>query len=180
MNKFPNLYVAAWDIVTGKQTNPTNFTMGSAQDGDCYFHFMSDIIIANNGTYTIPMTEIDRGVDPDHPITHNYIKGIQFTDADFVTNPGFTSTINNIATVSQNRPNPFNDITNIDVRLTQASDVVIEVMNITGQKVMVLNNGRLSAGNHTFQINGSSLSAGVYFYTVHAGNSSVTKKMIVQ
>ncbi len=180
MNAFPNLYVAAWDIVTGKQTNPTNFTLGSAQDGDCYFHYMSDIIIANGGTYTIPMTEIDKGNDPANPITHNYIKGIQFMDADFITNPGFASTINNIATVSQNRPNPFNGNTNIDVRLTQASDVVIEVMNITGQKVMVLNNGRLSAGNHTFQINGSSLSAGVYFYTVHAGNSSVTKKMIVQ
>jgi hypothetical protein len=43
MNAFPNLYLAAWDINTGKQTNPTNFTMGTIQDGDCFFHFMSDI-----------------------------------------------------------------------------------------------------------------------------------------
>jgi len=180
LNAFPNLYVCAWDIVTGKQTNPTNFTIGSSQDGDCYFHYMSDIIIANAGTYTIPMTEIDKGNDPINPVTHNYVQGIQFVDADFVTNPGFASTINNIATVSQNRPNPFSGNTNIDVHLTQAADVVIDVMNITGQKVMQLNNGRLSAGNHTFQIDGSSLSAGVYFYTVYAGGSSVTKKMIVQ
>jgi len=180
MNAFPNLYVAAWDIVTTKGIAPTNFTMGSAQDGDCYFHYLSDIITVNNGTYTIPMTEIDKGNDPANPITHNFVKGIEFVEADFVINPGFTTTIDNIASVSQNRPNPFNGNTSIDVNLTQASDVVIEVMNITGQKVMVLNNGRLNAGTHTFQINGSQLSSGVYFYTVHAGNSSVTKKMIVQ
>ena len=180
INLFPNLYVAAWDIVTGKQTIPTNFTIGGTQDGDCFFHFMSDIIIDDNGTYTIPMTETDIGVDPLATVTHNYVKGIQFTDADFVTNPGLASTINNIVTVSQNRPNPFNEYTNIDVKLTQESDVVIEVISITGQKLLVLNNGKLSAGNHTFQINRSNLSAGVYFYTVHAGEYSVTKKMIVQ
>jgi len=179
-NMFPNLYVAAWNIVTGKQTNPTNFTMGSAQDGDCYFHYMSDIIISNNGTYTIPMTEIDKGNDPANPVTHNFVKGVEFTDADFITNPGFATQVNNIATVSQNRPNPFNGYTTIDVNLTESSNVVIEVLNVTGQKVMELNNGTLNAGSHTFRIDGSQLSSGVYFYTVHAGNSSVTKKMIVQ
>jgi hypothetical protein len=180
MNAFPNLIVAAWDITSGKQTNPTNFTMGSAQDGDCFFHYLSDIIIENNGTYTIPMTEIDKGNGPIDPVTHNFVKGIEFTDADFVTNPGFATQVNNIATVSQNRPNPFNGYTTIDVTLTESSNVVIEVLNITGQKVMELNNGTLNAGSHTFRIDGSQLSSGVYFYTVHAGNSSLTKKMIVQ
>ena len=136
--------------------------------------------MSDNGTYTVPVTEIDKGTDPINPITHNYIKGIEFTDADFVTNPGFSSAINNIATVSQNRPNPFSGTTTIDVRLTKSSNVVVEVMNVTGQKVMELNNGTLSAGSHSFQIDANQLSAGVYFYTVRAGNSSVTKKMIVQ
>ena len=179
-NLLPNIIVAAWDINTGKATEATNFTIGSAIDGDCYFHYLSDIVMSNNGTYTVPVTEIDKGVDPINPITHNYIKGIEFTDADFVTNPGFSSTINNIASVSQNRPNPFSGTTTIDVRLTQSSNVVVEVMNVTGQKVMELNNGTLNAGSHSFQINANQLSAGVYFYTVRAGSSSVTKKMIVQ
>ena len=41
MNAFPNLIVAGWDITTNKQTNPTNFTAGSLQDGDCFFHYLS-------------------------------------------------------------------------------------------------------------------------------------------
>ncbi len=180
MNAFPNLIVAGWDITSGKQTEPTNFTVGSAQDGDCFFHYLSEIVMENNGTYTVPMTEIDKGNGPLDPITHNYVKGIEFTDADFITNPGFATQVNNIATVSQNRPNPFNGYTTIDVNLTETSNVVIEVLNVTGQKVMELNNGTLNAGSHTFRIDGSQLSSGVYFYTVRAGNSSVTKKMIVQ
>jgi len=182
-NLTPNIIAVGYDIITKKQTTPINFTLGTSMDGACYFHYMSDIISNNNGVYEIPLTRLNLNLGQQTPadsVSVFYIHGISFSDADFITNPGFASTINNIATVSQNRPNPFNGNTNIDVRLTQASDVVIEVMNITGQKVMVLNNGRLSAGNHTFQINGSNLSAGVYFYTVHAGNSSVTKKMIVQ
>lgn len=180
MNAFPNLIVVGRNITNGKQTEVTNFTVGSAQDGDCFFHYLSDVVITDNGTYKIPMTEIDKGVDPINPITHNYVKGIEFTDADFITNPGFASKVNDIATVSQNRPNPFTGTTTIDVKLTQSSQVVVEIMNVTGQKVMELNNGTLSAGNHSFQIDGSQLSTGVYFYTVRAGNSSITKKMIVQ
>ena len=181
LNMFPNLYVAGIDVTNGKQTNPTNFTMGSAQDGDCYFHYMSDIIISDNGTYKIPLTEIDKGNTPLDFVTHNYVKGVEFTDADFVTNPGFsTPANNNIASVSQNRPNPFSGTTTINVRLNESANVVIEVMNITGQKVMEINNGRMAAGTHTFHINADNLSSGIYFYTVHAGNTSVTKKMIVE
>jgi len=179
-NLLPNIIVAGYDINSGKRTLPTNFTIGTSIDGDCFFHYLSDVVMTNAGTYTIPITEIDKGTDPTNTITHNYIKGIDFTDADFVTNPGFSSTINNIASVSQNRPNPFSGTTTIDVKLTQSSSVVVEVMNVTGQKVMELNNGTLNAGNHSFKINASQLSSGIYFYTVRAGNSSVTKKMIVQ
>ncbi len=180
LNMFPDIIVAAWDIVTLKQTNATNFTIGTSLYGDCYFHYMSDVVFSNNGTYTVPITEIDKGIDPLNPITHNYVKGIEFTDADFVSNPGFKSSIDNIVTVSQNRPNPFNGITSIDVNLDKASSLSIEVINITGQKVYEMNYGSRTAGTHTIDINGSSLASGIYFYTVHAGNSSVTKKMIVE
>jgi len=180
LNLFPDIYVASWDIVTGKQTSATNFTIGTSIYGDCFFHYMSDIILSDNGTYTIPMTEIDRDIDPANPITHNYISGISFTDADYSVNSGFESTVDNLASVSQNRPNPFNGNTQIDVNLTQSTNMSIVVINITGQKVFEMNYGTQSAGNHTISISSDNLASGVYFYTVNAGNSSVTKKMIIK
>ncbi len=181
LNMFPNIYVQGYDVVSGKGTNPTNFTVGSSQDGDCYFHYMSETILSGGGAYNIPLTEIDKGNTPLDFITHHYVYGVKFSDADFITNPGFeTASKTNIATVSQNRPNPFSDFTTIDVRLTESANVVIEVMNITGQKVMVLNQGKLGAGQHSFRINAGDLPAGVYFYTVQANDTRVTKKMIVE
>ncbi len=180
LNMFPDIYVAGWDIVSGKQAPATNFTAGTSIYGDCFFQYMSDVILSNNGTYTIPMTEIDKDVDPINPITHNYVSGITFTDADFVTNIGFKKTINNLASVSQNRPNPFNGNTQIDVNLKQTSNMSIQVINITGQKVYERNYGTQSAGTHTISISSDNLASGIYFYTVYAGNSSVTKKMIVK
>jgi len=35
-------------------------------------------------------------------------------------------------------------------------------------------------GSHTLTINGADLTAGVYFYTVTAGENKVTHKMIVE
>lgn len=180
IDMFPDIYVAAWDIVTGKQTPATNFTAGTSLYGDCFFQYMSDIIISDNGTYTVPMTEIDKDTDPINPITHNYVTGITFAEADFVTNIGFKSTVSNLASVSQNRPNPFNGNTQIDVNLIKSTSMSIVVVNITGQKVYEMNYGTQSAGNHTISISSDNLASGVYFYTVYAGNSSVTNKMIVQ
>ena len=181
LNMFPDVYVAAWDIVTLKQTEPTNFTMGTSLYGDCFFHYMSDIIISDNGTFTIPITELDLGTLPTDVVTIQYVKGISFVEADFVSGVGINnSTIESTVSVSQNRPNPFNGTSQIDINLEKAANVSIEVINITGQKVYTNNYGKMGAGSHTVSISSNNLSSGVYFYTVVAGNTSVTKKMIVE
>lgn len=89
------------------------------------------------------------------------------------------STTNNGLKVNQNNPNPFNDNTNISYNLTEASNVNVSIYNVAGAKVMDLNQGMQSVGSHNLSIDGSSLQAGVYFYTFTANNNTVTKKMIV-
>jgi len=179
-NVFPDIFVAGYDITTGKRTEPTNFTIGTDIDGDCYFHYMSDIILYDNGTYTIPMTKIDRGTLPKDQVTIQYITGISFTDADFIDNVGVSKSIKNTVNVSQNRPNPFNGTSQIDINLDKAANVSIDIINITGQKVYTNNYGTLNAGTHTITISSNNLASGIYFYTVQAGNNTVTKKMIVE
>jgi len=108
------------------------------------------------------------------------MNGITFTDADFISNPGFKSSIDNKVSVSQNRPNPFNGNTQIDINLDKAANVSVEVINITGQTVYSMSLGRKASGTHTVNLNSDNLSSGIYFYTVTAGTSQVTKKMIVK
>jgi hypothetical protein len=86
----------------------------------------------------------------------------------------------NINTVAQNYPNPAKGMTNIRVYLTRATDVNLTVTNITGAKIMESAKGMINAGTHDFSLDLSTLSPGIYFYTVTMGFEKVTKKMIVQ
>jgi len=180
-NDTPDLFIVGLDIEGNKQTNPTNFTKGTLSSGSAFFHYLSDYIFFDgSGTYTIPASIINKGTEPTDPVEHKYLKGITFTKADFVTNAGFKASIDNVVSVSQNRPNPFNGNTQIDINLDKASNVSINVINITGQSVYTMNYGKRAQGIFTINLKSNNLSSGVYFYTVTAGNSQVTKKMIVK
>jgi hypothetical protein len=82
-----------------------------------------------------------------------------------------------------NYPNPFNPSTNISFALPENSSVSLKVYNIAGQ--LVWNYEKYyEAGTHTItwngtNLNGESVSSGVYFYRLVAGANSATKKMVM-
>ena len=82
--------------------------------------------------------------------------------------------------ISQNYPNPFSGKTYVEVTLNKASNVSMEVYTLTGQKVAMNDYGFKAAGSHNMAIDGSQLTTGIYFYTVTAGESKVTRKMMVE
>ncbi len=82
--------------------------------------------------------------------------------------------------VAQNQPNPFSSTSTVFVNLREASELSMEVTNMMGQVVYRVDAGKATAGLNKLSIDGSQLSNGVYFYTVRAGEATVTKKMIVE
>jgi hypothetical protein len=92
-----------------------------------------------------------------------------------INEPGTTS-----LKVSQNTPNPFHGNSVVNVSLDKGANLSLVVYSVIGQKVLEINKGTVDSGNHYFTIDGSQLTAGVYFYTVKVDNESVTKKMIVK
>ena len=79
--------------------------------------------------------------------------------------------------VEQNAPNPFNPTTTIGFTIPEAGDISVEVFNTAGQKVDRIADSYMEAGTHSAVWDASGYSAGVYFYTVKAGNYSKTMKM---
>ncbi len=79
--------------------------------------------------------------------------------------------------LQQNYPNPFNPVTRIAFAAPQSGEVRIKVYDLLGKEVASIFEGRLEAGFHTFDFNGSSLTSGVYFYRVDAGGFTELKKM---
>lgn len=86
---------------------------------------------------------------------------------------------NSSVSISQNVPNPFANQTTITYNLNEATNVSLDIIDVTGKVITSINEGSVNAGQHTIKVNGSDLSEGVYFYTFKAGEYSVTKRMVV-
>ena len=181
MNRYPDIIALGYDVNTGLWTNAgiaTNFTKGGIYDGSNFFMNASDWTFKSGSTYTLHVSTETCGATGTDPVDHYYLTGITFTDADFPV--GVSEVSNGITTVSQNYPNPTNGTTTIDVNLAKSAKLGMVVTNLMGQKVYEVAANTVAAGTHTLSIDASNLSSGVYFYTVTADNSSITKKMIVE
>lgn len=81
--------------------------------------------------------------------------------------------------LQQNYPNPFNPSTQISFSIPQAGNVSLKVYNVLGQEVATLMDGFKSAQTYNVKFDASSLSSGVYLYTLKVGEQSISKKMLL-
>ena len=86
--------------------------------------------------------------------------------------------------LSQNYPNPFNPYTTIKYNLPEDLFVNITVYDMLGKVVNNLLNTWQSAGYKSIQWNATNdknrpVSAGLYLYTIQAGEIKQTKKMVL-
>ena len=86
---------------------------------------------------------------------------------------------NQLFEVSQNFPNPFSKTTTIKVNLLKSSDLRLKVTGLLGQQVYETEMINAKPGINTLVISAEGLSSGIYFYTVNANETYITKKMIV-
>ena len=81
--------------------------------------------------------------------------------------------------LAQNYPNPFNAGTTIRYQLPRPAKVNIVLYNIRGQKVATLVNEEKAPGYYTYRWDARSLSSGIYFYRMTAGDYSAVRKLVL-
>ena len=81
--------------------------------------------------------------------------------------------------MQQNYPNPFNAATTISYYLPFREYVSLKVFDVLGQEVTTLVAGERTAGQHLTHWDASSVSNGVYFYRMQAGEFSEMKKLVL-
>jgi len=84
----------------------------------------------------------------------------------------------------QNYPNPFNPTTSIQYELPKDSFINIRIYDLKGRLVNTLTNQEQTAGYRTIQWDAKNdknhpVSAGLYLYTIQAGQFTETKKMVL-
>lgn len=81
--------------------------------------------------------------------------------------------------LAQNYPNPFNARTLIQYGIPATSRVRLELYNLLGQKIQTLVDDTKPAGYYYFEMNGSDLPSGVYFYRLEANQFTATNKLLL-
>ena len=86
--------------------------------------------------------------------------------------------------LEQNSPNPFNPVTSLRYDLPEDGLVNITIYDMMGRKVKTLVNNPQTAGYKSIKWNATNdrnepVSAGLYLYTIQAGELRQTKKMVL-
>jgi hypothetical protein len=84
----------------------------------------------------------------------------------------------------QNYPNPFNPVTNIGFRIADLGFTELKIYDVLGREVKTLVNRELLPGKYDVQWDGTSnagaaVSSGVYIYRLQAGNTVLSRKMLL-
>lgn len=84
--------------------------------------------------------------------------------------------------LEQNFPNPFSHSTAINYKLSVASHVRLEVMDLLGRNIATLVDAVQEAGDHSIRFGLSeathTLNPGIYLYRMISGNKTFTMKMV--
>lgn len=81
--------------------------------------------------------------------------------------------------LTDNHPNPFSLSTRIRASIPREADVRLEVFDLLGRSVRVLQDGVLPIGEYEWEFAGSGLPPGVYFYQLSLDDYSFSKMMML-
>ncbi|MBI5021422.1 MAG: T9SS type A sorting domain-containing protein [Ignavibacteriales bacterium] len=81
--------------------------------------------------------------------------------------------------LEQNYPNPFNPVTNCQFTIGNCQLTILKIYDALGREVETLVNEMLNPGTYNVKWDASNLPSGVYYYRIHAGKYSETKKLIL-
>ena len=94
-------------------------------------------------------------------------------------NIGINDNTQLITHLSQNMPNPFSANSTINYSIAGSVPVTFTVTDLAGKVVMSENYGKQTTGGHSINLNSNQFASGVYYYTLTAGASTSTRKMVV-
>ena len=79
----------------------------------------------------------------------------------------------------QNHPNPFITETTIAYKLAKSSTVKISIYNLSGEQLLILEDGMQEEGKHFLNFKNSKLPSGTYFYKLKTQDGEQSRKMII-
>jgi hypothetical protein len=131
-----------------------------------------------SGLDTIWFKACDPGglCDSDEAIFTVLVSGVTDKDSSLSGPPEFL--------LNQNHPNPFNLKTNITYSVSVPGKITLVIYNLLGRRVRTLADEHQTPGNKSLDWDGTddkgnTVSSGIYFYKIKAGEFTESKKMVI-
>jgi len=149
--------------------------------------YLDDSVLSSLFTSSTPPAACyvdDQGSYASNEIAINWNAPLVFVSGFFNESPAVsvaksTPKIPFQCSLEQNFPNPFNPVTRFRYSLSNSSHVTLKVFDMLGREMATIVDATKPAGIYTVSWDASSLPSAVYFYRMQAGNTTVTKKMVL-
>ncbi len=162
---------------TATELNNSGFEIQRSADG---YNFTKIGFVSGHGTTTDPKAYSYRDNSAGTGKHLYRLRQIDFNGAfNYSGTIEVEVTAPTVFALEQNYPNPFNPSTIISYSIPQSSFVTLKVYDIIGNEVATLVNQTQSAGKYDIRFDASSLSNGVYLYSIKTDNFTSTKKMLL-
>lgn len=179
--------LSAFDAIAGNGEVTVNWRTSSEteldrfevlRDGSMAFSVSAENS-ASGASYSWTDSDVDNGTTYFYTLVAVNLDGSREELMTESATPQLESSVVSEFALHQNYPNPFNPETSIAFSLPVATEVELRVFNSLGQEVAVLAQGNFNAGTHTVRFDGSTLTSGLYFYSLKAGEFSAQSKMLL-
>jgi hypothetical protein len=180
----------AYSADGGQSWSQPFFVAGSPNESDIYPNITSDFFLnATNDSIILDMMYMwdtnpgtslfAGGNDPSECIWYYERVPIALADIVGISQSSQSAGLADQFMLYQNYPNPFNPTTTIRYMLTKSSNISLIVYDVTGRKIVALEEGQKVAGEHLLRFNATGLPSGIYFYQLKVGYYKQTRKMII-
>ena len=153
-----------WDSANSVEVGGIHSSVQPAYAADQPY-YTSDGVFRENGIYVLDGINFTRSA-----ADHDSWKSVDVERQ----NPGDVP-----LSLAPNYPNPFNPSTTISYTLGQESNVRLSVLNVLGQTVRVLVDGRQSPGTHAIDLDMAGMPSGLYLYRIESELHAVTRTMLL-
>ena len=160
--------ITDWSQIASYVTHPALQGQGSVSHQTIYT--FTDKTVQENESYDYRLSDVDYDGNVEyHSLQLMGVSSINIPEQ-FVLYPNY--------------PNPFNPVTTIRYDLPDDAHVVLAIHDLMGRDVITLVDGPKTAGSRFIQWNardkqGRAVSAGLYLYTILAGQYTKTNKMVL-
>ncbi|MBC8320335.1 MAG: lamin tail domain-containing protein [Bacteroidetes bacterium] len=158
----------------GEATSVLNLNFKLSGDGESIGFWNPEQVFVDSITYGPQIADTSYGRFTDG--TNNWFMMPDYTPGESNRNPSSIGDIEENFSISQNYPNPFSTVTNIEFTLENSDNVTVKVFDVRGSLIAVLAENNYSVGTHKIVWNASDVPTGYYFYSLQTSNGIITKK----